>query len=186
MKAFHAEILSNTIAYIAKRYYELTGKHIVQILMYKILALVDYRCVTETGVPCTELEYWAEPRGPVPHTLKEWNDSLTEKKSSLINGHKAQIFVCKGEPDMDYLSEYERELIDFYINRAVDEHWDAFKASIVSHEEIKAWKKARERDNHKMSYADEFQELYEKSLSSLSSAEKKFIDYQTLSANVAV
>ncbi|MCR5124236.1 MAG: hypothetical protein K6B43_03470 [Treponema sp.] len=77
-------ITENVVAYIAERYFSLTNKFIAQILMYKILALVDFRSVSEVGIPCTSLEYWADKRGPVPHALKKcdgFSVSTTEAKN---------------------------------------------------------------------------------------------------------
>lgn len=82
MKAYHDQIVDNAVAYIAQQYKLATGRDIVQILMYKILALFDYQCLRETGEPCTELAYKAHERGPVPQQLyRYWSDtSLVEKR----------------------------------------------------------------------------------------------------------
>lgn len=179
MKAYHNQIVDNAVAYIAQKYYEATGKNIVQILMYKILALFDYQCLKETGEPCTELAYKAHERGPVPQQLyRYWNNTkLVEKRPATINGHSAQVFICKGNPDMDYFSDYEKNLLDSIIKRAIDEHWNAKKASDISHEEIKSWKIGRTRRNLKMYYSDEFEGIYEKKENQLTPIEKNFLMY---------
>lgn len=153
-------LTENVVAYIADRYFSLTNKFIAQILMYKILALVDFRSVSEVGIPCTSLEYWADKRGPVPHALKRCDDSaLLEKRPVSINGHDAQVFSCKNRSgiDMAYFSQHDKKLIDETIQRAVSEKWDAVTASEISHKEIPAWKIAYDRPYpHKMSYSDGF------------------------------
>ena len=153
-------ITENVVAYIADRYFSLTNKFIAQIIMYKILALVDFRSVSEVGIPCTSLEYWADKRGPVPHALKRCDDSaLLEKRPVSINGHDAQVFSCKNRSgiDMTYFSQHDKKLIDETIQRAVSEKWDAVTASEISHKEIPAWKIAYDRPYpHKMSYSDGF------------------------------
>lgn len=179
MKAYHEQIVDNAVAYIALRYYQKTNKYIVQILMYKILALFDFKCLRETGEPCTELEYRALKRGPVPQQLyTRWNDSqLVEKRSVRVNGHDAKVFVCNGCPNMDYLADYEKNLLDSIIDRAVDEHWNAAKASEISHKEIRAWGKGRERSDYRMYYSDEFEGIHEKKAEQLTSAEQNFLLY---------
>ena len=153
-------ITENVVAYIAERYFSLTNKFIAQIIMYKILALVDFRSVSEVGIPCTSLEYWADKRGPVPHALKRCDDSaLLERRPVSINGHDAQVFSCKNRSgiDMAYFSQHDKKLIDETIQRAVSEKWDAVTASEISHKEIPAWKIAYDRPYpHKMSYSDGF------------------------------
>ena len=179
MKAYHEQIVDNAVAYIAQQYKNYTGKNIVQILMYKILALFDYRCLRETGEPCTELVYKAHERGPVPQQLyRNWRDTeLVEKCSARVNKHSAKVFICKKAPNMDYFSEYEMQVLDSIIKRAVEEHWNAKKASEISHDEIKAWRKGRERKNLRMFYSDEFDGIYKKQLNQLSSVEKNFLMY---------
>lgn len=179
MKAYHAQIVENAVAYIAQQYHHLTGRHIVQILMYKILALFDFQCLRETGEPCTELLYKAHKRGPVPQQLyAEWKDTgLVEKRPARVNGHSAKIFVCRGTPDMDYFSEYERDLLDAIIWRAVDEHWTAQRASQISHDEIRAWSEGRKRSGFRMLFSDEFEGIYEKEPSQLTFAEQNFLLY---------
>lgn len=179
MKAYHNQIVDNAVAYVANQYYQMTGKYIVQILMYKILALFDYQCLRETGEPCTELDYNAHARGPVPQQLYAyWIDtSLVEKRPARINGHSAKIFICKGIPNMDYFSDYEKQVLDAITKRCVDEHWNAKKASDISHDEIKSWRIARNRHNLRMLYADEFEGIYQKKTSELTPIEKNFLMY---------
>ena len=182
MRAYHDEIVKNSLAYVALQYRNLTGYNVTQTIMYKILALFDYRCLKETGRPCTELDFYAERRGPVPHSLKDWgDDGVVRKKSAVINGHEAMVFECYGTPDTDYFSDYEQELLDSIIRRAVDEHWNTAKASEVSHDEIRAWAKGRERDDHRMRYADEFENLEKKNGVLLSPAESRFLIYSAAS-----
>lgn len=183
MKAYHDLIVKNAVAYIAQQYKKATGNNIVQILMYKILALFDYQCLRETGEPCTELSYKAHERGPVPQLLySQWHNSdLVEKKSAKVNGHSAKVFICKGTPNMDYFSEYEKEILDAIIKRSVDEHWNAKKASEISHDEIKAWKIGRSRRNLQMLYSDEFEDIFHKNSNELTPIEKNFLMYSEFS-----
>ena len=179
MKAYHEQIVNNAVAYIALRYYQKTNKYIVQILMYKILALFDFQCLREMGEPCTELEYKAHKRGPVPQQLyTRWEDSdLVKKRPAKINNHSAKVFICVGSPNMDYFSDYEKNLLDGIIDRAVNEHWNAARASEVSHKEIHAWSKGRERPGYRMDYSDEFEGIQEKKAEQLTSAEQNFLLY---------
>lgn len=180
MRAFHDEIVRNTIAYVAMRYKALTGKNPIQVLMYKILALFDFQCVKELGRSCTELAYYAEQHGPVPHELKDWKDELVSKDSIRLDGRDAKVFVCHGKPDTNYLSDFELELLDSIIQRAVDEKWDASKASAISHDEIKAWSIGRDRPRHEMLYTDEFDDLAHKDFDSMTSAEQNFSLYSAV------
>lgn len=162
-KAYHYEIIGNVVAYIAKKFYEAKLYYIPQMIMYKILAFFDYKCVTELGSPCTELDYHARKLGPVPeelYNMPEFESSFKEfkiEKVQMNDGKIKKTYICNCEPDMDYLSIKEQEILDSIIKRFIVENINAKQASNISHKEIKAWEKTRIRcPDSSMLYTDEF------------------------------
>lgn len=162
-RAYHKQIVGNVIAYIAKRYKEELGYEIHQMVMYKILALFDFTCVRMFGEPCTELDFRAKKMGPVPSELyknPETENTFSEFKTVITkdnNGQEKKKYECACEPDLDYISEGEKKVLDKIINRFISEKISAKRASDISHQEIKAWKKAFDRSpDSQMLYAEEF------------------------------
>lgn len=158
-RAYHKQIVGNVIAYIADRYFRENNYYIYQMVLYKILAFFDFKCVTELGKPCTELDFRARKMGPVPEELynnREFEDSLRDYFITLRDYSKKQ-YKCNCLPDLDFISLKEQKVLDIVMNRFSTEKIDAKKASDLSHAEIKAWKKAFDRTpNSQMLYTDEF------------------------------
>ena len=184
MRTYNKQIVENAVAYIAQRYCEKAKKHIDQVVLYKILAFSDCECVRTIGRPLTALKYYAEKMGPVPHTLKTLKSEVYEKKECEQENFGKPVFVCKKEPNIDLFSDYELDILDKYINRAVNENWTAEIASEISHREIKSWQIAIDNNYpHKlMDYADEFgAEFKNKKESERTPAEANYAIYAALS-----
>ncbi len=158
-RAYHRQIVGNVVAYIADRYFQEKNSLVYQMVMYKILAFFDFKCVAELGKPCTELDFRARKMGPVPEELyndSDFENSLKEFFITIKDGSKKQ-YKCNCQPDLDYISPKEKEILDCVIDRFLTENIGAKKASDLSHEEIRAWQKAYDRTpNSQMLYADEF------------------------------
>lgn len=182
MQAYHNETVDNVVAYIAKRYYEEAGKYIVQMLMYKILALFDFQCVRELGLPCTELSYMALEMGPVPDEL--YNDKIKGTKYRVdykenFDGHISKFYISVDEPDMNYVSKYEQEMLDSIIDEFVSKSITAKQASKLTHERIAAWRKTRKmKPNSIIDYGDEFDNLADKSEDDMTAAEIAYSQYR--------
>lgn len=109
MKAYRKEIINNAVSYIAQKYYESRNRYITQTLLFKILALLDFRCLRKNGRPCVEFSYSARKLGPVPEELYHGDlslyDSFTtkdkkykdrnnnEKKQPITSLQKSQTWI---------------------------------------------------------------------------------------------
>ena len=180
---YNKQIVENAVAYVSQRYWEKAKKHIDQVVLYKILAFSDVECVRETGRPLTALRYYAEKMGPVPHTLKKLKSDAYEKFITEQENNGKPVFVYKKEPNIDFFSDYELDVLDKYINRAVNEGWTAETASELSHKEIRSWQIAIDNNYPKklMDYADEFGAGFKnKKESEMTSAEANYALYVAL------
>lgn len=180
---YNKQIVENAVAYIAKQYKIKTKKNIDQVVLYKVLAFSDFECVRTIGKPITALQYYAEKMGPVPHTLQYMKSEFYEKKISETENSGKPVFLCLKEPNIDFFSDYELDVLDKYINRAVKEKWTAELASNYSHKEIKSWQIAIDNKypNKLMNYADEFGEEFKtKKESEMTSAEANYVMYFAL------
>ncbi|MBO4640655.1 MAG: SocA family protein [Treponema sp.] len=179
---YNKQIVENAVGYVAKLYWKKTNKHIDQVILYKILAFSDFECVRNTGRPLTSLNYYAEKMGPVPHTLKNLKSEVYNKTISNENSGMP-VFICLKEPNLDLFSDYELNILDKYVSRAVNEKWTAETASELSHKEIKAWQIAIDNNYpHKlMNYADEFgPDFKNKKETERTSAEQNYAMYVAL------
>ena len=185
MRAYHNQIVENAVSYIAKRYYEAFNEPINQMRMYKILSLFDYACVVQIGRPCTEFTYLALQKGPVPNELYNGDESIYSSfvtKRFDVNGKTFKYYFSVIEPDMDYFSDTEKKILDSIISEFIEKNLTTDQASDLTHKKIKAWKKAWERKpNSKMSYSDEFDDIFSKDRDNLTPQEEYFLIYNETS-----
>lgn len=182
MRPYQEEIVGNTVAYIAKAYYDRTHEYPAQMLVYKLLALLDFNSVVTKGRPCTELTYKARKMGPVPEELykqseDKYKNYFTFKTYALPNNrfYKRYQAVCK--PNMDYLCPSEIKFLDEKINYFIENKFKSKDVSEYSHTQIKAWKKVADKNlNSVIDYALEFDgDIYSKPANELSMAEEYFL-----------
>lgn len=182
MRAYHEETVDNVVTYIAKRYHEGTGKYIVQMLMYKILALLDFQCVKELGLPCTELSYRALEMGPVPDELYNNKTAGTKyivRHEENFSGNITRLYIAIYDPDMGYISECEKAILDNILDEFISKSITAKQASQITHERIVAWRKTRETNpNGFIDYDDEFDNLAQKSEDEMTCAEREYTQYR--------
>lgn len=190
MKAYRKEIINNAVSYIAQKYYESRNRYITQTLLFKILALLDFRCLRKNGRPCVEFSYSARKLGPVPEELYHGDlslyDSFTTKdkkyKDRNNNEKKTTYYVSTKEPDMDYFSPSEKKILDDLLRDVINNNIDGSQASEITHKEIRAWKIAYDaKPNSQMNYADEFMGLAEKKEDEMTIPELNFIKYMEFS-----
>ena len=184
MRAYHRQIVDNVVSYIAQQYCDVHKKDITQTLLFKILALFDFRCLRQNGRPCLEFSYTARDRGPVPEELykkdlSEYNlFSVRDRKGK---GYITRHFVATGEADLDFLAPSEKLILVDLVSHVVDHQLDGKQLSALSHKEIKAWQVAYHRQkNSPMNYADEFDNLYDKGESQMTIPELNFVKYREL------
>lgn len=177
MRAYQEQIFNNTICYIATEYKKRARRPLFQTMLYKIMAMYDFRVLREMGRPALEIEYKAMDRGPVPTQL--YNKEIKNDKFKMTKGDGNKVTVeAVGKADLDYISEKEREILDGVIEILGEAN--AQMASDASHEDIRSWKKKYDQNrNGIMDYADEFAEnINAKSESELTDAERNFLNYQ--------
>ena len=93
MKAYHREIINNVVSYIAREYYNAKGRNITQTLLFKILALLDFRALKQNGRPCIEFTYTARDLGPVPEELYKGDLSLYDSFKTKDKKYQPDIPV---------------------------------------------------------------------------------------------
>ena len=187
MKAYRKEIIDNVVSYIARSYYSAKGRYITQTLLFKILALLDFRALKQNGRPCVEFTYTARNLGPVPEELYKGDLSLYEsfktkdKKYKDKNGSErtTRYYVSVKEPDLDYIAPSEKKILDDILSNVITKNISGTQAAEITHKEILAWKIAYERKpNSKINYADEFIGLDSKSEAEMTIPELNFIKYR--------
>lgn len=146
MIAYRNEKIENAICFFAAMHKKATRKPLSQTFLYKYLAFLDFKSVEDTGRPAFGLQYRAMRMGPVPTEIYSKRENY---KTSLFEfrrvGENQYVIISKAEPDLDYFSKAE---ID-EMNRLVEIYADAFvragDISEASHQTIRAWKKAWEK-----------------------------------------
>lgn len=129
-------------------------KNPTKMMMYKLLAELDFRHFEEKGYPVTNLEYVAWPMGPVPKKLdteisikkdvvlpEDFVGSLScekyefeKKDGSTAHGFK---FRAKRKPDLTVFSPREQRILKEVAE--IYETATATEASKASHEKDKPW-----------------------------------------------
>lgn len=189
MKAYHKEIINNVVSYVAKEYYEAKGRNITQTLLFKILALLDFRSLKQNGRPCVEFTYTARKLGPVPEELYSGNLSvydsfITKAKKYKDKNNKERTttyYISVKEPDLDYIAPSEKKILDDILSKVIKNNITGTQAAKITHNEINAWKLAYARKpNSKMNYAEEFIGIETKSESEMSIPELNFKKHMDL------
>lgn len=190
MKAYRTEIINNVVSYIAQKYYTSKNRYITQTLLFKILALFDFRCLKQNGRPCLEFVYTARKLGPVPEEL--YNGDLSIYTSFKIKNKKYKdknnqeksttYYISVKDSDLDYLSPSEKRILDNILSNVISNNITGGQASEITHKEIKAWKIAYEKKtNSAMNYEDEFEGLKSKKEDDMTIPELNFIKYMEFS-----
>ncbi len=125
-----------------------------KMMMYKLLAEVDFRHFQETGLTVTNLRYVAYPKGPVPKSLheeitKDGDLVLPDDFASALNiqdtyfedaqgkKHPGFKYIAKREPELKLFSPRQqgifKEVAEIYRDSTATE------ASDASHEQGKPW-----------------------------------------------
>ena len=164
MIPFREQKIKNAIAYFASEVYARRCYYPRQTWIYKFLALLDYRMLRKTGIPCLGLEYYAMQYGPVPVRLYDQRFDLKTDKFQFIRTDDggSRVEPC-GTPDLDFFSDDELDVMDAILS--VYAGTDLETLINDAHKEIRAWNKAWEiaqkvgRGRMPMEYADEFIDL---------------------------
>jgi uncharacterized phage-associated protein len=143
MIAYQKEKIENAITFFAARHKKATRKPLSQTFLYKYLAFLDFTSLEETGRPALGLRYKAMERGPVPIGIYSKREDLKTPVFEFRKVGETQFVVMpKQDPNLDYFSRYEIDLMDRLIEIYADVFVRAGDISEASHQEIRAWKKA--------------------------------------------
>ena len=131
-------------------------KNPTKMMMYKLLAELDSRHVSEKGFPSTDLDYEAWPLGPVPIEL---NEEITDKDAVTIpddfgnsigcerfdfedkwgNPKHGFRFSARRKPDLSVFTPREQRILEEVAE--IYRTATATEASEASHEPGKPWSK---------------------------------------------
>jgi len=190
VRAYRRERLENAIAYIIKIHQLLSKKEAAQTYIYKYLALIDFRSIEETGKPVFDVDYDAFDKGPVPKNLYDYRDFIVDKEDEFdvikleSNSEDNYIYKLKKEPNLDYLSDYEIELIESTVEEYANKSVVTKDLIEATHEKIKAWQVAWKNRGSKgrvpINFLHTFDEILDKDLDSLLPKEEVALVYNTL------
>jgi hypothetical protein len=158
MIPYQKEKTENAICFFAKEHQKKARKPLHQTFLYKYLAFSDFTSLKETGEPALGLSYRAMERGPVPIDLYEKRETYSSPLAKFVKEDRGGIMViAKKEPDLDYFSPYEIELMSRLIEIYASSYIPTRLVSDASHQEIAAWKRTwKTKPNGLIDYASEF------------------------------
>jgi hypothetical protein len=186
---YREQKIDNAIAYFASEFHARKGYYPRQTWIYKFLALLDFRTLKKTGIPCLGLEYDAMKYGPVPSRLYDKRPGLeTDKFRFVTTNDKGCRVEAKKDPDLDFFSDNELDVMDEILIDYTQEDADLDTLINDAHKEILAWNKAwrlavkEGRGRMPMEFADEFGNLSKKKEKELTPEEERFLYYHDISA----
>lgn len=187
MIPYREKKVENAIAYFAYEFNQRKGFFPRQTWIYKFLALLDFRILKRTGIPCLGLEYDAMKYGPVPSRLYDERCGLEKGKYLFVATKDSGWRVeNSADPDLDYFSDEELDVMDEILAAYTRNHVDLENLVKDSHREIRAWGKAwllaleTGRGRMPMEYCDEFDDLLNKSANDLTPEEERFLRYRSM------
>lgn len=190
MRAYAKERLENAIAYIITIHEKLAGKPATQTYIYKYLALIDFQAIKDTGKPVFDLDYAALPNGPIPAELYDNKDFIADDVEAFdaikveTDSEGNLVYKVKKEPNIDYLSDYELDLIENILENHIDRNITTQKLSEITHKEIRAWSYAwKNRGTHKriaINNLHSFENILDKDANALSPVEEAALVYDGL------
>jgi uncharacterized phage-associated protein len=182
MIAYRLERVENAICFFAREHKKHAKRLPTQTMMYKYLAFFEFGMLEKTGQPPLGLKYRAMKRGPVPIDIYNRRDENTSELFKFIDRGEGRYDVSALKtPDMEYFSENEiqkmNELIFIFATpRTYTNHF-----SDASHEKIRAWKEAWERQHNSIiKFEDTFSDIGLKTEEELTLPEENFIIYSML------
>jgi len=153
---YEKERKTNALAYIAIIHNSLTQQPAYQTSIYKYIALIDFAAIQECGRPVFNFDYLALRNGPVPKQLHDNEEEYLKtqpfkEKVLLKKDGNGIVYEPTGEPELEYLSDYEIELVETIVEKHATKHITQVETCEAPHKEILAWQKAwatrEERDS---------------------------------------
>ena len=190
MIAYKREKLENALSYIIKIHETLAKKEATQTYIYKYMALVDFKSLEETGRPVFDFDYIALKKGPVPAKLYDFRENIVDDEDFFdviklkMTDEGNFVYKNKKEPDLDYLSDYEINLIETTVESYANEKVKTQHLIDATHEKIKAWDTAWEHrdgvDRVIIDPLDTFEDIKTKEQEELSPTEEIALFYHAL------
>jgi len=182
MIPYNNEKLKNAIAFFAKEHRKKTKRPLYQTYLYKYLAFFDFMSLRETGRPALELIYKAMKRGPVPIDIYENKKDTTKYRFQKVE--QRYFVVNKDNPDLDFFSPYEIELMKRLIEIYATQWITTNIMSDASHEDILAWQRTWLKEkNGIIDYALEFVgDLFSKKEDELTYPEEVYLTYRAMAS----
>lgn len=180
---YRDEKIKNAICFFAKEHQERTHKPLSQTFLYKYLAFLDFKSLDDTGRPVLGLTYRAMKMGPVPKEIYEVRDTLKNDCFIFISiGEDKYIIRPLGNPDLDYFSPYEIKEMNRLIEIFADHFVKTSDISEASHQEIKAWLVAwNKQPNSIIDYDLEFDDdILTRDKADLTFAEENYLMYKAM------
>jgi len=148
-----------------------------QTFLDKYLAFLDFKSLRETGTPILGLKYKAMERGPVPEEIYNKRNENISNYFSFKKDQDGVIIVHKKDPDLDYFSPYEINLMKQLIEIYAQNYIHTKIISDASHEDILAWKRTwKTKPNSIIDYSLEFEgNILKKSDKELSYPEENYL-----------
>lgn len=158
MIPYQKEKIENAICFFAKEHQKKARKPLYQTFLYKYLAFLDFTSLKQTGEPALGLRYRAMERGPVPIDIYDKRESYSSPLVKFVKDERGSIMIFpRKEPDLDYFSPYEIELMSTLIEIYAKSYISTRLVSDASHEEIAAWKTTwKTNPNGIIDYLSEF------------------------------
>ncbi len=189
MIPYREQKIDNAVTYFAYKFHARKGYYPRQTWVYKFLALLDFRTLKKTGIPCLGLEYDAMKYGPVPSKLYDKRLRLETDKFRFVNTKDKGCRVeAKKDPELDFFSDNELDVMDEILITYTQEDSDLDTLIKDAHKEIVAWNKAwnlavkEGRGKKRMEFVDEFRNLSKKKEKDLTPEEERFLNYQNITA----
>lgn len=181
MIPYKDEKIKSAVAFFAKHHHKKTKRLLYQTYLYKYLAFLDFWSLRETGRPVLELKYSAMKRGPVP--IEIYSKKQDTEKYKFKKSESGEYIAALQDPDLDYFSQYEIELMDRLIEIFAQKWANTNTFSDASHEDIRAWKRTYYgiKKNGIIDYALEFDgDLFSKDESELTYPEEVYLTFKAV------
>jgi len=139
-------------------YFSKNLKNPSKMMIYKVLAELDYRHFQQTGMPVTYLKFFAWEKGPVPQAFDREITDRENKTIDVPDDFKASLYIdeiiwtnnkgktllwkAKKKPNLDIFTPRQKRLLEEVA--FIYKNTTATDASKASHEKDTPWKKTND------------------------------------------
>lgn len=179
--------IDNAVAFFAGEYKRVYDSWPAQMWIYKLLALLDFRMLEETGRPCLGLDYTAMENGPVPPYLYDnrENGNMSDVFRFMPGATHSWYYIeALKQPDLTYFSDRAADMMKDLSDEFISSRRSLNELTGAAYE-LTAWGRAREvaqkygSGDITMEYGDAFPENPAlKDIGDLSWQEEIFLTYE--------